>query len=710
MSKIAMNQTAQIDLGNFLTAVIFLFMLASAVFLFLGNNVASQNIDFFNRTIYSQQLSGLDVVYITTYREGNIFNVDPTKYSVINSTTGYQFNYGFKRTSIPPSADARISVTPYMTYEKCGASPSSCTKERINGLEVLAQRLYSYPVTLPRTIGSGSNTYPEILLLPFFNCTSEITLGAGIASSIFNESVVDNNEYSFNASFCFYPPTDPSIGNMCMNGMFDSNAPCTINRSWDHTIVCNNEVCGEECTQTPIYANVCNGTICGYEQGCCNKPSPSPPENPYYVCDWYCLPWIPTTCCWGHYETRYTYYCTTPPCDNGPSKCCNTTIGYNETCTDLYCEVCNERGTNQPLESWFNPNLLRIDLANKYNDVSMKLKFEITDSLGAYHEIGFDKMIIQTAALPSYNSFNVGAFSNFSALVDLSQAHRMRNGLMAEAADLYDCSEGKMRVSIEYDYDNSITYLINSSSMPVYEYDTNHHIIRTTDAEHFVVYQSPVQDFNVYASDGSRLVFNVVEGGVVTTVSPTHNFEDALIRPIDKITPLWFEGTVLKGFEGLNCNPVSVGTDTCYCPRESSTTNFACSTGSFTGFALQSGTCAIPKVVYDVTYHLDARDEVITNYNSTTGQNDTSTLHYDAVTETTNDMDNCITLPNYTCVARFSSQICSGCETTTTTRYLFCNSELVPKKVIEKYNSEIVIKDADISNNQVEKTIYWCVR
>ncbi|MBN1923304.1 MAG: hypothetical protein JW791_00915 [Nanoarchaeota archaeon] len=237
-----MRLKAQVGFENFLIGFLFVFILASSVFLFIGGSVEGAGIDLFNRTIFSEPVSGLDYLYLDTYTNGDVNNFNNTAYTFTEATDDsgnvVELNLSFTvtRTFLPPSSEPFFPIIFYVKWFNCPTIYVDDCREVTNNLEQsivfnsLKLQSYYFNYTLPGVL--------------YTDCTTDITIGAIIESSdLFNETVLDNNFYTFTIPYCFYEPTDASITAACVPRDNNIATTCTSQRYWDNTQVYGGELC-----------------------------------------------------------------------------------------------------------------------------------------------------------------------------------------------------------------------------------------------------------------------------------------------------------------------------------------------------------------------------------------------------------------------------------------------------------------------------------
>lgn len=196
----------QLGFENFLVGFLFVFFLASSVFLFIGQDVAGVNIDFFNRTIFSTQQSGLDMVYLSLFENGDVNEIDEEKYNIDET----QVEFSVTRTSLPPTSNnvshPGLEMNMFVVWEKCTAT--SCTHHTITDEGIRAEALHTYTF--------AQNINEDI----YSGCSSDILIGTEIIDSDFTETIIDNNNYTITLPYCFAPPPDVRINSISI----DNNA------------------------------------------------------------------------------------------------------------------------------------------------------------------------------------------------------------------------------------------------------------------------------------------------------------------------------------------------------------------------------------------------------------------------------------------------------------------------------------------------------
>lgn len=191
---------AQIVFENFMLAIVFIFMLASSVFVVLGGG-GGLDIDFFSPTIHSEPIAGLDLAFLTIYEDGDLNNFKQDNYHYYeNNKTTY---YSFRRTETisdeyPMKAEFYIAWD-YCNSTSCFNKTNSYSQAEPEYTIGAAQKLrqYYYEYTIPDEIYS--------------DCESNLILGVEIEDDMMNETIIDNNYYYLSLDHCFYPPTDLSI-------------------------------------------------------------------------------------------------------------------------------------------------------------------------------------------------------------------------------------------------------------------------------------------------------------------------------------------------------------------------------------------------------------------------------------------------------------------------------------------------------------------
>ncbi len=228
-----MKMKAQMLFENFIVGFLFLFILASSIFLFIGEGI---DIDLFNRTIFSEPVTGLDYLYMSAYVGGDVNNIDLNQFEFIE-TPELTITFNVTRTFMPPSSSSPVEVVFYVIWPYCPTV-------YVDDCEVRSNE----PGSVDRILNSRKlQTYTYTFILPsdevYTDCSTDLIIGAVIESSVLNETIFDNNFYTLNIPYCFFPPTDVSITAGCVPSSDDPGIACTTQRSWDNTLIYGGEFC-----------------------------------------------------------------------------------------------------------------------------------------------------------------------------------------------------------------------------------------------------------------------------------------------------------------------------------------------------------------------------------------------------------------------------------------------------------------------------------
>ncbi len=189
-------------------------LLAMTVFFFVSNSSKLAGIDIFNRTIFEGRRSGIDYV-----------SIDPDSITYSNPANGRSMSVSFKteRTQFPMSSTRRgeainnigVDLVLILQWLDCGRTKGSCQN-----------------LSVPRGYTSVDN-YAESKLEHNFetvytNCSSLFTARVVAENVDIPESIVDNNEISFELPVCVFPPADIKLMNAWYN---DSDETIRLNVS-----------------------------------------------------------------------------------------------------------------------------------------------------------------------------------------------------------------------------------------------------------------------------------------------------------------------------------------------------------------------------------------------------------------------------------------------------------------------------------------------
>ncbi|PIU63518.1 hypothetical protein COS83_00385 [archaeon CG07_land_8_20_14_0_80_38_8] len=673
-----MIRKAQLSFENFAVAFLFLFLLASSVFLFIGGGGGS-DIDFFNQTIFSEPMAGVDYAYLTVYEYELGWPFDEYGYNYSSEYTNVTF--GFKRTAIPKSLTYPLSAQFYVGWEYC--YPENCINKTNQDFQ--PESLYTIPYAREFSTHYYNYNFTE---KNYPDCNSTITLGVFIPDETFNETVLDNNFYTFTINTCFYPPMDTGVNSVCIPLDENLATPCETVREWNGAGIFTPKTCmGCDACYPP-------GGIWNLFE--CNNAKVRDNNAEDYTSPEAYLPIETATprCCTIGYIGKY------------PVNICNSVIcnGYKQTiccdCQEYDCSI-PEGNIEEPETPGYNPYDLRIDVSNEYNDIPFRLKIELINTNGEFETLNFNKVkqqigtILVEHSLTANNYFEINEWNNLTYIFNLEDAK-----IVFKPVTLQDCENGAARASIEYEKEEHKKYLTNDEGGFIIEYDENNNTILTNPEETIIIFQSEVDTKTVYEinaitplrvpvydENGIRLFS---EGSAEVTYNKNLI---SIYRSFDNLPVFRFDADNNLVGEGGNYPPyaeVMNGEQTnCYIPTTYTYTDFNCGElGSYTKEGDWTSSCVYEKRTYDI-----------------------KCLNEEGIYETISTSMPTCDLPNENCECDTNTQLLTSCACSLNqqTNYEFCTSNLIDKKAVEYYYTVNILNDANLTNNLMEENIHWCV-
>lgn len=662
---------AQMVFENFLIGFLFLFILASGVFLFIGGG-AGLDIDFFNQTIFSEPSAGLDFVYVTTYNDGVMDDLNTSAVTIDEETNTVSFSV--KRTALPPKTEMPVQLRFYVGWEYC--DERGCYYKTNQDL----QSESFYTVNYAPTLSKHDYTY----IIPdtkYYDCESQVIVGAESDDDLFNETVLENNLYPIPIPYCYYPPTDLSAESVCIPSSDSLSVECSNVRDWEN----------EECV--PVECITCTGYQGSSWAYLLNIPPNYSCDNPYIVNNnpppTYTEPasfnsLTPASCynCgfigWNCGNSRNAIFC-----------------GFEETfacdCVESEtCEECTGGVVSEPSTADYNPYLLRVDVTNRYHDLDFNVKVELTNTEGVFEELNFDFISVEEGkGLVQYlyeTPIRIGENEEKTLLLDLSQA---KKGFMQ--AQLTGCAEGNVRVSLVFEEQEFYNYVLNETNgEPLNELDSNGMEILTTVDDEFVIFQSPGADYKIYTYYGDALDQVVLQEhdnkGRAVLGSFVYLTHGVGARSYDDLPIFEFDSNGYLTGQGINCAPETITGDVCYCPVQTYIKTYDCS-----GELHYTPESNVESCIWKESYY----------------ERECLTGSVYEVVET--NLQVCEEHEGCRCVLKEEEQSCT-CSVETINEYFVCESKLIPRKLIEYYYTEEIIKDVIIENNILVDNVHWCVQ